>query len=83
MNMNSFEKIKTYNGRVCIVHGTADKIVNINYAKRASEVYRNTTPEAMSEEDRLCLHIIDGVAHMFSKKNDVIAMEKLREFASL
>ena len=65
------------------MHGTADKIVNINYAKRALEVYRNTTPEAMNEEDRVCLHIIDGGAHMFSKKHEVIAMEKLRDFASL
>ena len=83
MNMDAFEEIKTYNGRVCIVHGTADKIVNVNYAKRALEVYRNTTPEAMNKEERVCLHIIDGGAHMFSKKHDVIAMEKLRAFASL
>ena len=40
MNMDSFEEIKTYNGRVCTVHGTADKIVNVNYAKHALEVYK-------------------------------------------
>lgn len=83
MNIDSFEEIKTYNGQVCIVHGTVDKIVNVNYAKRALEVYRTTTPEEMSKEERVCLHLIDGGAHMFYKKHDVIAMEKLRSFASL
>lgn len=83
MHMDSFEEIKAYNGKVCIVHGTADKIVDITYAKRAEEVYRSTTPEAMSEAMRVSLHIIDGGAHMFSKKHDVVAMEKLKDFVNL
>lgn len=83
MNLDAFEEIKTYNGRVCIVHGSADRIVNVNYAKRAFEVYRSTKPKAMSEEERVRLHIIEGGAHMFSKKHDVIAMEKLKTFARL
>ena len=80
MRMDSFEEIKAYTGRVCIVHGTSDKIVDVSYAKRAEEVYKNTVPAGMSEGERVRLHIIDGGAHMFSKKHDAIAMEKLKDF---
>ncbi len=83
MQMDALEEIKAYNGKVCIVHGTADKIVDVAYAKRAAEVYRSTTPETMSEDMRVSLHIIEGGAHMFSKKHDVVAMETLRDFADL
>ena len=82
MDMDAFQEIKAYHGRVCIVHGTADKIVDVAYAKRAAEVYRSTTPETMPEDMRVSLHIIEGGAHMFSKKHDVVAMEKLRAFAN-
>ena len=82
MDMDAFQEIKAYHGRVCIVHGTADKIVDVSYAKRAAEVYRSTTPETMREDMRVSLHIIEGGAHMFSKKHDVVAMEKLRAFAN-
>lgn len=81
MNMDPFEEIKSYNGQVLIVHGTADKIVNLDYAKRAVEAYKTTKPEGMEEAKRVCFHIIEGGAHMFSKKHDVIAMEYLKEFA--
>jgi len=80
LNMDPFQEIKSYNGQVCIVHGTADKIVNIDYAKRAEEAYKSTKPEDMEEEKRVRLHIIEGGGHSFSKKHDVIAMEKIREF---
>ncbi len=80
IHMEPFEEIKTYNGQVCIVHGTSDKIVDITYAKRALEAYKSTTPDGMSKDARVSLHIIDGGAHMFSKKHDVIAMERLKDF---
>ena len=80
MNMNPFEEIAPYKGPVCIIHGTADKIVNLDYSKRALEAYQSTTPNGMNKEERVALHIIKGGAHMFSKKHDVIAMEKIREF---
>lgn len=80
INMDSFREIKSYNGQICIVHGTADKIVNIDYAKRAEEAYLSTKTADMSDKTRVRLHIIEGGEHMFSKKYDVIAMEKIREF---
>jgi len=80
INMDPFLEIKSYNGQVCIVHGTADKIVNIDYAKLAKEAYKSTKPEGMEEEKRIRLHIIEGGGHTFSKEQDAIAMEKIREF---
>ncbi len=82
IDMDPFEEIKNYNGEVLIVHGTADKIVNIDYSVRAVEAYKSTRPDEMAEEKRVQYHVIEDGAHMFSKKHDVIAMEYLREFAN-
>lgn len=82
MQMDAFEEIKNYTGRVCIVHGTKDKIVDVSYAKRAAEAYKSTMPIGMQESKRVQLHFIDGGGRMFSKKHDVIAMKLLKEFAA-
>ena len=82
MQMDAFAEIKNYAGRVCIVHGTKDKIVDISYANRAAEAYKSTIPIGMQESKRVQLHFIDGGGHMFSKKHDVIAMKLLKEFAA-
>lgn len=81
MHMNPFDEIKSYNGEVLIVHGTADRIVNVDYAKRAGEAYKSTTPEGIDVEKRVCLHIIEGGGHGFSKEHDAIAKEYLKGFA--
>lgn len=82
MQMDAFAEIKNYAGRVCIVHGTKDKIVDVSYANRAAEAYKSTMPIGMQESKRVQLHFIDGGGHMFSKKHDVIAMKLLKEFAA-
>ena len=82
MQMDAFAEIKNYTGRVCIVHGTKDKIVDVSYAKHAAEAYKSTIPIGMQESKRVQLHFIDGGGHMFSKKHDVIAMKLLKEFAA-
>ena len=82
MQMDAFAEIKNYAGRVCIVHGTKDKIVDVSYANRAAEAYKSTMPIGMQESKRVQLHFIDGAGHMFSKKHDVIAMKLLKEFAA-
>ena len=82
MQMDAFAEIKNYAGRVCIVHGTKDKIVDVSYANRAAEAYKSTMPIGMQEFKRVQLHFIDGGGHMFSKKHDVIAMKLLKEFAA-
>ena len=60
MQMDAFAEIKNYAGRVCIVHGTKDKIVDVSYAKRAAEAYKSTMPIGMQDSKRVQLHFIDG-----------------------
>lgn len=75
MDMNPFDEIKGYDGDVLIVHGTADKIVNIKYAEQAFGTYKNEPYERKVE-----YYAIEGGTHMFSKKHDKIAMEYLTQF---
>ena len=70
IDMNPIAEIKPYHGPVLIVHGTKDKIVNLDYSRQAQRSYPNAK-----------LHIIEGGAHGFSKKHDAIAIHYLREFA--
>ncbi len=74
IDMDPFQEIKGYTGDVLIVHGTDDKIVNISYAETALKAYESR------ENGSVKLHIIDGGAHMFSKKHDITAMNVLREY---
>ena len=46
IRMNIFEEIKGYRGKVLIVHGTGDTIVNYGYALVADEVYRKNDAES-------------------------------------
>ena len=78
MDMNPFEEIKKYQGNVLIVHGTADKIVNVDYAKRAKEAYLE---ENSNREVRL--ELIENGAHGFARKNDKMAMEMVKEFLTV
>ena len=73
LDMELFEEITPYPGPVLIVHGTRDKIVHPGYAQRAFEAYsKRSAPDAS-----VCLEMIEGGAHGFSKKHDALALEKL------
>ena len=76
VNMNPYDEIKGYEGDVLIVHGTADKIVNITYAERAVEAYESEHCERKVE-----YYTIDGGGHMFAKRHDKIAIAYLDNFA--
>ena len=54
MELDPFSAISRYRGRVLIVHGNADKLVDISYSRRAQEVYENAI-----------LQEIDGAGHIF------------------
>lgn len=73
LEMDPFEEIKGFTGDVLLAHGTKDKIVELDYAKKAVDCY---------PADKLTFRIIDGGGHMFSKKHDVVAMDELRKFIS-
>ncbi len=47
--------------------GLADKILRPDYARRSEETYKTTTAAQ--------LHMIEGSAHSFSKKHDIIARD--------
>ncbi len=69
MRMDPYQEMKGYDGPVLLVHGTADKIVNIRYTRRLKEIY----PDCRYEE-------IDGGGHMFKGKADEQARRILREY---
>ncbi len=77
IDMDPFEEIKDYMGKVLIVHGTKDGIVRLDYAQNAFEAYSDTAP------DRTEFHIIEGGGHGFSKKHDKEAIAILEGFARL
>ena len=70
LDMDPYELIKGVTCPVLIVHGTADKIVHPDYARRAENAHRAVQ-----------LHMIEGGAHRFSKKHDVIVMGYLWDFS--
>ena len=76
LDMDPFAEIIPYPGPVLIVHGTNDNIVRPDYSQRAFEAYsKRCIPGAT-----VCLEMIEGGAHGFSKKHDVLALEKLDSF---
>lgn len=75
MDMDPYKDIKPYCGDVLIVHGLADKIVDISYAEEAYHTYRNEPYNRTVQ-----LHIIENAGHRFSKQEDELAIMYLKEF---
>lgn len=67
--MKPFDVIGNYKGRVLIVHGTDDKVVPLDYSKRATTVYNSAT-----------LKIIDKAGHGFNPKERVLSNQYVKEF---
>lgn len=70
VNMDPFAEIAGFEGPVLIIHGTQDKIVHPDYARRAKDCYPNAQ-----------LLMVEGGAHGFNKKHDAIAIERLKSFS--
>ncbi len=49
IGMDIFEEIAPYHGEVLIVHGEKDRVVHVNYGRRAWQVYRAGRAEAVKE----------------------------------
>ena len=69
IRMDPYEEMKGYNGPVLLIHGTADEIVNISYARKLKEIY----PDIRYEE-------IDGGGHMFKAEADEKACHILHDY---
>jgi len=68
-DMNIYDEIQGFEGPVLLIHGTADKIVNISYSRKAREVYKQ------------CEYLeLEGAGHMFRGIHDRRAMDALRRF---
>ncbi|MDE6846275.1 MAG: lysophospholipase [Lachnospiraceae bacterium] len=82
IHLDPCQEISKFQGDVLIIHGTKDKIVNVEYAKQAYSTYseetkRNNLARAVS------FYEIKNGAHGFSKKHDAIAIDYLEQFLTM
>ena len=75
VNVDACAAIAPYQGPVLIVHGTDDKIVHVDYAKKAEAAYE------ASKAGRTKLVIIEDGAHGFNPEHDAVAIAELKAFA--
>lgn len=68
-NLDPYSKIGRYTKPMLLVHGNADKIVNIKYSEQAKAVYPKVT-----------YHVIDGAGHGF---NDKLHFEQALNFVEI
>ena len=68
-DFDAYEEAKKYVGPVLIVHGDADKTVNISYGIKASETYNNAKFISLHGED-----------HGFSAKGKIEATKEVYKF---
>ena len=64
MNMDAFRQIAGYSGKVLLLHGDKDTIVDISYAEKAESVYR-----AAGADIRFV--VIPGGKHIFRKPSQI------------
>ncbi len=69
LDLDIFQEICGYEGNVFLVHGDADKLVDISYSRKAAQIYKNVN-----------YYEIKNGAHGFRGKNDEIAKELLYKF---
>lgn len=81
MGMGPFAEIARYGGPVLIVHGSADGVVDISYARRALAAYeaRPAGPDGAACAE---LVVLEGAGHGFMGKNNALATQALLRFAS-
>lgn len=57
-----YETAEKFTGPVCVIHGTADRIVPYTYGQRYDKIYANSE-----------LHLLDGVDHGFTNSEEEAA----------
>lgn len=82
IGIDPYQEIQDFSGDVLIVHGTKDKIVDMEYSKRAYELYLEN--KGKKDEPRVVSFFpIDGGRHGFSKRHDRVAIEHLKQFLTV
>ena len=82
IGMDPYQEIQDFSGDILIVHGTKDKIVNMEYSKRAYEMYS----ENRGKNDgagTVSFFPLDGGRHGFSKRHDRAAIGYLKQFLAV
>ena len=69
-----YEMVDSYTGRVLLIHGTEDRIVDVSYAKEAAKAYERTQPK------RLTTVYIEGADHGFKGKDAKFVQELMKQF---
>ncbi len=82
IGIDPYQEIQDFSGDVLIVHGTQDKIVNIEYSKRAYELYLEN--KGKKDKPRVVSFFpIDGGRHGFLKRHDRVAIAHLKQFLTV
>lgn len=74
LELDPFEAIRPYRGPVLIVHGTDDRIVPIDYARRAKQAYNADGNEHCQ------LAVLKDAGHGFFLKKDAAAIARMKRF---
>lgn len=69
IKMDAYEEIKNFQGPVFIIHGNEDRVVNVDYSRKARNVYKD-----------IYYYEIPGADHGFRKENNLHAMRLLCAF---
>ena len=75
INMDPYKEIELYKGEALIVHGSDDKIVDISYAQKAYNTYKNN-----SKDRKVEFYVIENAGHRFTNNEDAIAMIYVKKF---
>ena len=68
-NIKPFDIIGNYKGNVLIVHGTDDKVVPVDYSKRAQQTYQHAE-----------LKIIEKAGHGFNPRERLLSNQYVKDF---
>lgn len=68
-DFDAYNEVKKYSGPVLIIHGDADRTVDVSYGRKAAESYENAKIEILPGED-----------HGFSGKGKIKAAKMVYEF---
>ena len=68
-NIKTFDIIGNYKGNVLIVHGTDDKVVPVDYSKRAQQTYQHAE-----------LKIIEKAGHGFNPRERLLSNQYVKDF---
>ncbi len=79
IGMDPCQELSGFPGDVLIVHGCNDKVVPIEYSRRAFAAYLAETKEQKLQRKVLFYTIAEG-GHGFSKKHDRLALQYLENF---